>query len=165
MEEEIFPSGRSIMKPDELEEERRLAYVAITRAKDRLFMIHTRERLFYGKQMYNPPSRFISEIDEEYKNDEVAKEKARAKAEISEKPRKARVSEELFTRSAAVSNVRRPRPAGEALCAGDRVKHMIFGEGTVISAEAMGSDILYQIAFDTVGTKKFMGTYAKLTKI
>ena len=165
MEEDLFPGSRSVMVAEELEEERRLAYVAITRAKDRLYMIHTRERLFYGRTMYNPQSRFIGEIDAEYKNEEAPKPKEKPKSEYGEKTRKIRVSNELFSRSAISANVGKTQSSGVTFRAGDRVKHMTFGEGTVLSAKAMGADILYEIAFDTVGTKKLMATYAKLTKV
>lgn len=164
MEEELFPSARSVMIPEELEEERRLAYVAITRAKDRLYMIHTRERLFYGRTMYNPQSRFIGEIALEYKDQEIPKQKEKTKPEQSDKPRKIRISNELFARSAIAANVGKAQSSGETFAAGDRVKHITFGEGTVLSAKAMGADILYEIAFDNVGTKKLMATYAKLSK-
>ncbi|MGN1095270.1 MAG: ATP-dependent helicase, partial [Eubacteriales bacterium] len=164
MEEELFPSSRSVMSAEELEEERRLMYVAITRAKDRLFMLHTRERLFYGRTMYNPKSRFIDEIDAEYKNEEVPKEKPKFRTEFGEKTRKIRISDELFSRSAISGNVGKTKSSGQTFSAGERVKHITFGEGTVLSAKAMGADILYEIAFDRVGTKKLMATYAKLTK-
>ena len=165
MEEEIFPSSRSVAIPEELEEERRLAYVAITRAKDKLFILHTRERLFYGRTMFNPPSRFIGEIDAEYKNEEAVKEKPKFRTEFGEKTKKIRISDELFSRSAISSNVGKTRSSGTTFSQGDRVKHITFGEGTVLSAKAMGADILYEVAFDNVGTKKLMATYAKLTKI
>ena len=164
MEEEIFPSGRSVLQAEELEEERRLAYVAITRAKDRLFMVHAKERLFYGKTMYNPPSRFIGEIDAEFKNEEAPKEKPKPKTEFGEKTRKVRVSNELFSRSAVAANVGKTSVSSVTFRPGDRVKHLMFGEGTVLSAKKMGADIWYEIAFDKVGTKNLMATYAKLTK-
>ena len=164
MEEEIFPSGRSVMQAEELEEERRLAYVAITRAKDRLFMIHAKERLFYGRTMYNPLSRFIGEIDAQFKNEEVPKEKPKPKTEFGEKTRKVRISDELFSRSAVAANVGKTGVSGVTFRPGDRVKHLMFGEGTVLSAKKMGADIWYEIAFDKVGTKNLMATYAKLTK-
>jgi DNA helicase-2/ATP-dependent DNA helicase PcrA len=164
MEEEIFPSGRSVMQAEELEEERRLAYVAITRAKDRLFMIHAKERLFYGKTMYNPASRFIDEIDAEFKNEDAPKEKPKPKTEFGEKTRKVRISDELFSRSAVAANVGKTSVSGVTFRPGDRVKHLMFGEGTVLSAKKMGADIWYEIAFDKVGTKNLMATYAKLTK-
>jgi DNA helicase-2/ATP-dependent DNA helicase PcrA len=164
MEEEIFPSGRAVLQAEELEEERRLAYVAITRAKDRLFMVHARERLFYGKTMYNPVSRFIEEIDAEFKNEDVPKEKPKPKTEFGEKTRKIRISDELFSRSAVAASVGKTSVSGVTFRPGDRVKHLMFGEGTVLSAKKMGADIWYEIAFDKVGTKNLMATYAKLTK-
>ena len=128
-------------------------------------LAHTRERLFYGRTMYNPQSRFIGEIDAEYKNEEAPKPKEKPKSEYGEKTRKIRVSNELFSRSAISANVGKTQSSGVTFRAGDRVKHMTFGEGTVLSAKAMGADILYEIAFDNVGTKKLMATYAKLTKV
>ncbi|MBE6654818.1 MAG: ATP-dependent DNA helicase PcrA [Ruminococcaceae bacterium] len=165
MEEDLFPSARAVMVAEELEEERRLAYVAITRAKDRLYMIHTRERLFYGRTMYNPQSRFIGEIAADYKNEDIPKPKEKPKTEYGEKTRKVRISNELFSRSAISANIGKAQSSVETFRSGDRVKHMAFGAGTVLSAKAMGADILYEIAFDSVGTKKLMATYAKLTKI
>ena len=128
-------------------------------------MIHTRERLFYGRTMYNPQSRFIGEIDAEYKNEEAPKPKEKPKSEYGEKTRKIRISNELFSRSAISANVGKTQSSGVTFGSGDRVKHITFGEGTVLSAKAMGADILYEIAFDNVGTKKLMATYAKLTKV
>ena len=145
-----------------MEEERRLAYVAITRAKDRLFLIASRERLLYGHTQYNVRSRFIDEIEKEYLAEEGTKPKARPHAEFGEN-KKVRISNELFERSsvsAAVGKTARP----ETLAVGDRVRHMTFGSGTVLSVREMGADILYEIAFDTVGTKKLMATYAKLKR-
>ena len=162
MEDGLFPGQQSMLSEDELEEERRLAYVAITRAKDRLFLIASRERLLYGHTQYNVRSRFIDEIEKEYLAEEGTKQKTRPHADFGEK-KKVRISNELFERSsvsAAVGKTARP----ETLAVGDRVRHMTFGSGTVLSVHEMGADILYEIAFDTVGTKKLMATYAKLKK-
>ena len=164
MEEGIFPGQQSAIDENELEEERRLAYVAITRAKVRLFMTHARERLLYGKPQYNPPSRFIKEIDEEYKEDvRILRPQTSGQSPYFAK-RQPHISAELFAKPSAVGNIGKAKQT-EVFSVGDRVCHAVFGAGTVLSVREMGADTLYEIAFDNVGTKKLMATYAKLRKI
>ncbi len=171
MEEGLFPGQQTLASgPDELEEERRLAYVAITRAKKRLFISHTKNRMLYGRTSYNPISRFAKEIPEELINVEdppVARYAQNgtktyiSAGEVQKTPvqKKPQVGVGLFA----------PQKTAEkgdmTLSAGDRVRHMSFGEGEIISARSMGADVLYEVAFDKVGTKKLMATYAKLKKI
>jgi putative ATP-dependent DNA helicase pcrA len=164
MEEGIFPSQMSNFSADELEEERRLAYVAITRAKERLYALCARERLLYGRTQYNPKSRFLDEIDEECKTEELAAPRPKFRTEFGEKTKKYVLSSEFTTKSALTGDVGKTK-SGETFLMGDRVSHYMFGEGTVMSVREMGADILYEIAFDTVGTKKLMATYAKLRRV
>ncbi|MCQ2435739.1 MAG: UvrD-helicase domain-containing protein [Clostridia bacterium] len=163
MEESIFPGSQAVMVPDELEEERRLAYVAITRARDRLYLLNARERLLYGHTLYNERSRFIGEIGKEYISDESLKQKQKFRAEFGEKTRRVAISDELLTRSSVGSSVGMTHTV-EFFSAGDRVRHITFGAGTVMSALELGADVMYEIAFDDAGTKKLMATYAKLKK-
>ena len=163
MEENLVPGTQSLMSPSEIEEERRLAYVAITRARDRLFMSYAKERLMYGRTQYNAPSRFISEIGDDDKEEDVPRARPKFRTEFGEKTRRVHISEQLTKRSPISAGVGRTQ-SGETFAAGDRVKHLTFGAGTVLSAREMGADILYEIAFDSVGTKKLMATYAKLKK-
>jgi DNA helicase II / ATP-dependent DNA helicase PcrA len=181
-EENIFPGMQSTFYPDDLEEERRLAYVAITRAKERLYCLHVRERMLYGRTQYNQPSRFVKEIPDEYlESDQLKKQQAAAEAKAAakleeenednsskspsrrERARKNIISKEFFKKAdSASSNV---RPNGiVAFETGDTVTHASFGRGEILSATLMGADILYEIAFDNSGTKKLMATYAKLKK-
>ena len=162
MEDGLFPSQQSAFSPDELEEERRLAYVAITRAKERLFLIGARERVMYGRTQYNVRSRFIDEIDPAFLTSDMPRPKQRPRLNLTEK-KKVNISNELFSRSAVSENVGRSASL-ESFSIGDRVRHMTFGSGTILSVREMGSDIMYEIAFDNVGTKKLMATYAKLKK-
>ena len=164
MEEGIFPSQMSNFSADELEEERRLAYVAITRAKERLYALCARERLLYGRTQYNQKSRFLDEIDEEYKTEALAAPRPKFRTEFGEKTKKYVLSSEFTTKSALTGDVGKTK-SGETFLMGDRVSHYMFGEGTVMSVREMGADILYEIAFDTVGTKKLMATYAKLKRV
>ena len=163
MEDGIFPGMQSILgSVAEIEEERRLAYVAITRAKRELFVTHAQSRLLYGKTQYNPPSRFLDEIPKELLNEEMPRRRAFATANedfpdtYQSAPRFERVT---------IGQPLRKGGAGETFSAGDRVHHMTFGDGEVLSVKSMGADTLYEIVFDTVGTKKLMASFAKLKRI
>ena len=159
LEEGIFPGMQSTISDEEIEEERRLAYVAITRAKDKLYLTHTRERLMYGRTQFNPISRFISEIDEScvVSDDENS---LREQSQYSEYSKKNSFSKEFYKKP-----VSKPAsPSFERFAPGDSVVHPTFGQGTVLSAREMGTDILYEIMFDNVGIKKLMATYAKLKR-
>ncbi|MBQ7124749.1 MAG: UvrD-helicase domain-containing protein [Clostridia bacterium] len=161
VEEGIFPSVQTTAFPEELEEERRLAYVAITRAKDELFCIHVRERLMFGRTQYNQLSRFISEIPEECIEIKLPRG-AEFGSREQVKQKKNVISREFFIQPAVKATV--GNKTFERFKVGDRVSHMTFGEGVIMSAREMGTDVLYEIAFDNYGTKKLMATYAKLKR-
>ncbi len=173
MEDNIFPSFQTIMNPTEIEEERRLAYVAITRAKKNLIVTHVRERMINGRTSNNNISRFIGEIPEEYKD--VSEDVVNTNELRQRMPRPPKVKpvnhfveetkKPVTTMASIAKKIESTNPTTESFGTGDRVKHMTFGEGTVLSAKPMGKDTLYEIAFDGVGTKKLMATYAKLKKI
>lgn len=164
-EENIFPSYRAQLDMNEVEEERRLAYVAITRAKKRLFISHTRQRLLYGSTQRNKLSRFVGEIpvkdienvDHTLHTEPVQRAQKPARTGYLQKETRQAQVEKMAARIAAAHT--------ESFAAGDRVKHKVFGEGTVVSARPMGNDCLLEIAFDTVGTKKIMANFAKVEKI
>lgn len=184
MEEGIFPSLQALAEPAELEEERRLAYVAITRAKNELFILRAKMRTMYGRTQFNAPSRFIDDIPPEYINEEREYERdnipdgkvpfrasfdeegnvtysSSAMRPTSSRPKMSSISQDRLT----VNKTAAPkRSAGESFDSGDRVLHPVFGEGEVISVKQMGADRLYEVVFDRVGTKKLMGSYAKLRK-
>lgn len=165
MEEGIFPGIMSVNNPDELEEERRLAYVAMTRAKEQLYMLHTDERMFFGKTQRNPPSMFLGEIAEEFVDAEpIKKTPVQTKQEIQPvTKRKHPLSAEVTRPSSEIGSVGKTT-GYERFAPGDKVRHMTFGEGVVLTVTEMGADILYEIVFDKVGTKKLMATYAKLRR-
>lgn len=160
-EDGIFPSVQSAMDPEELEEERRLAYVAITRAKERLYCVHVRERMIFGKTQFNPRSRFIDEIPEELVDLGYI---PKPDPEQSPRSKKPVISREFFKKADIASEIGRSETS-EQFEVGDRVRHYNFGEGEIITVKPMGADIMYEIIFDTAGTKKLMATYAKLRKI
>lgn len=160
-EDGIFPSLQSAINPEELEEERRLAYVAITRAKERLYCIHVRERMIFGKTQFNPRSRFIDEIPEEIIDfGYIAKPDPEKPANRQRKPA---ISREFYKTADLAAGVGKTDSV-ETFKVGDRVSHITFGEGEIISVKPMGADLLYEIMFDSVGMKKLMATYAKLKK-
>lgn len=159
-EDGIFPSLQAASDPEELEEERRLAYVAITRAKERLYCVHVRERMIFGRTQFNPRSRFIDEIPQDIIDLGYMPKLEPGATSRSKKPT---ISKE-FLKSADLASDVGKAGAIERFDAGDKVTHPIFGAGEILSAKQMGGDILYEIMFDKVGTKKLMATYAKLKK-
>ena len=164
MEEGLFPSMQSITATNaEVEEERRLAYVAITRAKKELFIIHANQRMLYGRTQFNPESRFLKEIpshliDREKSPYDREKKPVHSYSDtIGNKPH--------YDTLTISSPQKKPVASQSVLQVGDRVFHASFGEGDIISVKKMGADWLYEVVFDRVGTKKLMATYAKLKKI
>ncbi len=164
MEEGIFPGQRSIGSLSELEEERRLAYVAITRARKKLYISKTSQRMLFGMTSRNLTSRFVKEIDDALIEtvDAAARESKPAQAKYTNAP--------TFGSMGLAKQIKSKQPAkvaansGLIFRVGDRVKHNIFGEGTVLKVIPMASDNMLEVAFDKVGTKKLMANYAKITK-
>ena len=167
LEEGIFPSQQSFLSDFELEEERRLAYVAVTRAKERLYLTHTHERLLYGKTQYNRPSRFLSEIPKELLELDPAdmpQKKPFLQSVFRTEKKKPPVSSEMRGKPTVYANTQNKQPL-ERFSPGDVVTHTVFGNGMIISVKPVGPDVLYEIAFDNAGTKKMMGTYAKIKRV
>ncbi len=158
MEQDIFPGFKAQLDTSELEEERRLAYVAITRAKEKLYITHVKNRMLFGSTRFSPVSQFVKEIPSHLIENAVTAVDKMSEAEA----RAVFEAKKTFDRTTA------PRPqvraATEQFAAGDGVIHSKFGRGIVLSATKMGADMLYEVAFDTEGTKKLMGTFAKLKR-
>ncbi|MBQ5335482.1 MAG: UvrD-helicase domain-containing protein [Oscillospiraceae bacterium] len=160
IEDGIFPSRRSMDSEEELQEERRLAYVAITRAKKRLYITTASYRTLHGRTDRSTPSMFLREIEPEaIEQKNRAGDFARPSAEIR--------FHGITGGAAGTAPVRKTADSGTAasFSAGDRVRHGSFGEGTVLSVTPMGGDCLLEIVFDKVGTKKIMANYARLRKL
>ncbi len=173
MEDGIFPGMQNIVgSTEDMEEERRLAYVALTRAKEQIYIFHTGTRLLYGQTQHNPISRFVSEIPEkliEKKGYESYYTPPTQSAKVYYQDTSYSIKQPAY-KSEPISigkpyNTPRKSASGELFAAGDRVRHMTFGDGEIISVKPMGADTLYEVVFDNVGTKKLMATYAKLKKI
>jgi DNA helicase-2/ATP-dependent DNA helicase PcrA len=156
LEEGIFPGQNSAYYPDELEEERRLAYVGITRAKEKLHMSYARSRMLFGSTVYNRPSRFIAEIPEEFKL------QAESRPRFERPKAHAAVKQAIMNERPGVSV---QKSEGVNYSVGEMVSHNTFGTGLVLSVKPMGGDTLIEIAFDSYGTKKLMANFAKLKKI
>ncbi len=167
MEDGLFPGMQSIGSEADMEEERRLAYVAVTRAKSRLFITHVRDRLLYGRTQFNPISRFVSEIPSELLDAEKPQKTQSTGAAFS-RPRTAYApfGAAGASRTAATATSAPPKKTApaESFSAGETVIHATFGRGVILSVKPMGGDILYEIVFDTVGTKKIMATYARMKR-
>lgn len=163
-EDNVFPSIMSINSASDMEEERRLAYVAITRAKKKLYITHTGYRLLYGHTSANRLSTFVREIPEEYC--EIKEEKPKnnfARGMSFARPvQKSFLKEQSEKmKSAAAINT----AAGEHFEVGDRVRHKVFGEGTVTEVKPVGGDAIITINFDTKGVKPVMKNNARMEKI
>lgn len=162
MEDNIFPSSRSLESEADTEEERRLAYVAVTRAKEKLYLTHAEERMLYGRTDRNRISRFIKELPADCIEKQAEETKASPYLNGYEKPHSMSLQQQLAQRKADKSNF---SVNTETFAPGDRVLHKIFGEGTVLSSKPMANDTLVEIAFDNRGTKKIMANYTKIKKI
>ena len=166
MEEGLFPGNQVMYDPSELEEERRLCYVAITRAKMGLTISYAKQRMLYGRTNASLPSRFLKEIPEDL---------TVRKGGMQSAPSSYGYQRTQYPRQ----NVEMPyKPSGEFYAArssqtstalldwkkGDMVRHTAFGKGMILSVIKMGGDALLEIAFDELGTKKLMANFAKLKK-
>ena len=162
MEEGLFPSIRS-MTDDEIEEERRLCYVGITRAKKHLTVSHAGYRNRYGSGGYTMPSRFLEEIPMDYLN-ALVKEPERIQ-EVPQKKKDYRFYDDTQSLLAALSKDKeQKKAASSAYKPGDVVTHKKFGKGMILSVTPTGSDVQLEIAFDDHGTKTLLGSFTKLTK-
>ena len=172
-EEGLFPSNRCLNEPDELEEERRLCYVAITRARQNLVISYARQRMLYGRTTTNLPSRFVDELPAEsvkrlgapkpsYSQPEPRQYGSFGRVSIygdayndfSQIPVRPRPQKDYSVHT-------QPRPAQKVnFAAGEMVQHKAFGRGMILTVLPMGSDALLEIAFDGVGTKRLMANTA-----
>lgn len=189
-EEGIFPGFQTIMNPEEIQEERRLAYVAITRAKESLYITHVHQRMLNGATQYNQKSRFageippwlVSESDDTfgtYGDYQSIGERYYERPKVAPSMPRQSGGNPIYNRNAPGSGYgtgadraaysgtfssSKPASGLFSFEKGDRVRHATFGAGTILSVRAMGGDMLYEVEFDTVGTKKLMASFARLKK-
>ncbi len=169
-EDGLFPGMRAIGDPEEMEEERRLCYVAITRAKQTLTITHAKQRMIYGRTNAAMPSRFLKEIPEECI---VRKGGTRLRAEPSgygsgsgyRRPvshRESMIRQEIQRSEVSSLTGKTTSPECPEFNKGDMVVHTAFGKGMVLSVMKMANDALLEIAFDEIGTKKLMARTASV---
>ncbi|WP_279082456.1 DNA helicase PcrA [Lactobacillus apis] len=169
MEDGLFPLSRALLEDDQLEEERRLAYVGITRAKEKLFLTNAYSRMMFGRMQNNPPSRFLEEIDvddldmqnsvpEGVRNSDFQVQTAPF-ANVDERARA-----QVYTPKA--------KPAGGAIGAekkgwnvGDQVEHKAWGHGVVTKVNGEGEDMELDIAFPNKGIKRLLAAFAPIKKV
>ena len=194
MEEGLFPGNQVMYDPSEIEEERRLCYVGITRAREKLYITNARTRMLYGNTSLTRPSRFINEIPEELTDSNLnapvrsaygssfgsssyssggsfGSGSGYSSVRNENKTYQPRQSKPQTTASGfsrggfCQSPAKSSAPVNLDFKVGDSVKHKVFGEGLIIGAKSVGGDMVLEIAFDTVGTKKIMAKIAKLEKL
>jgi DNA helicase-2/ATP-dependent DNA helicase PcrA len=185
-EEGIFPHNRALLDPAELEEERRLAYVGLTRARERLLVSHAWQRMLFGQSQYNPPSRFLAEVPAELfdrqGNVDSGSDHGRVfgrtstdwnDAELPAYKRRNDDDDDSFGRSYGRRAERAVRTAAEprntdhlvGLKPGDDVMHAVFGEGVVIEIKGTGDKTEVTVRFRDKGTKHLALAWAPLTKL
>jgi len=168
MEDGIFPSSNCMASSDELEEleeERRLCYVAITRAKEKLYISNATQRTLYGKTTYQVPSRFISEINKEQIKNMKKSAKTSIGGFIASNKKKPMINMSSSKSASTTPENTKTQIVLEEFSKGDVVYHKKFGRGIVINSKKYGKDTLVEVAFDTVGTKQLMANFAKLERI
>lgn len=162
MEESVFPGNQSVYSEEDLEEERRLAYVGITRAKEKLYLLNARRRMLYGTTNRNQASRFLREIPLSVMDD-ITVQSYVPHSKFGSFTQPAHGSSSSAAHK--FGQVGGASASAQNYSAGDTVRHKAFGTGVVLSARAMGNDTMLEVAFDRAGTKKLMANYAKLEKI
>ena len=160
-EEGLFPSLPAIGEAGQMEEERRLAYVAITRARRRLYITCARQRMIYGQTASHRVSRFVDEIppedlDRPYTSLGGDSYFDFADVEVQEKPRKMTFYGRPVTAEPAIRPPKKQPAARPSFRLGDRVRHRAFKDGTIVKLTPMGGDHLVEIEFDDVGLKRLM---------
>ena len=161
LEEGICPHIRSMQTEEGIEEERRLCYVGITRAMDRLFMTYAMSRGLFGTTNHNPPSRFLDELPEDVERNDTASGVVTPYADL---PRQSVMKAPVLTRQASKTVVTKPNPALMDLKAGDRVHHPAFGGGKVLSLSGKGDGLVAEIDFGGKGIKRIALKYAAMKK-
>lgn len=174
MEEGLFPLSRASESDDELEEERRLAYVGMTRAEEQLYLTAARSRLLYGRYQHNAPSRFVSEIDQSLIEHVGQSFQSVIRSQNTRQQGRKRSSQ------AARNVLLSQRPKGGSTGAlkkkvtkntdtdytvGDKVDHRAWGVGTVVNVKGSGSDALLSIAFESQGIKELLASFAPISKV
>ncbi|MCB1258254.1 MAG: ATP-dependent DNA helicase PcrA, partial [Microthrixaceae bacterium] len=170
MEESVFPHMRSLTEPRELEEERRLCYVGITRAREKLYLTHAWQRNLYGGTQYNAPSRFLTEIPADLMDMPAASRENRPKSSFGG-GRRRDWSSTSWTSDDSSSSVASPPPKRQPnrvedgrFKIGDDVIHNVWGDGVVLAVSGTGDKTEAVVNFASVGEKRLLLAWAPLEK-
>lgn len=163
MEQGVFPGNRSLSTPQDLEEERRLAYVALTRAKEKLTLTTAASRMLFGMTMRNPPSQFLEEIDKSLLEEKTSRRQSKRGIPAGNAESVQSIS--LLQQQMAASKKRVYQAQPKEFHVGERVRHAVFGDGTVLSITKMANDAMLEVGFDLVGTKRLMASHPKIKKL
>ena len=171
MENGIFPSENNLFERESLEEERRLAYVGLTRAKEKLYLTHAASRMLYGQTRRNRVSQFLTEVPEK-----LTEQKGRQPGGMFSRPSSQpqsgmnKSSSSFYSSAPKKKSIdfgfsrteqKKETKSGCTLKVGDTVRHKVFGTGVVLQLTPMANDTMLTVAFDKAGTKKIMFNYAK----
>ena len=179
MEEELFPHSRSMDDPEQMEEERRLCYVGVTRAKERLYLLYTFRRTLYGESNVREPSRFLRDIPQQLVRGQEQERAPRQERLGLEAGRFRGQAGDSFTsfspqrmagppaggRPTRPASAERPGPSAPRFQTGDEVNHEVFGQGVVIESKPAGADEQVTVAFAGVGLKRLMASLAPMEKV
>ena len=168
LEEGVFPHMRSLEKREQLEEERRLCYVGLTRAKEELYLSWARQRSQFLGTAYNPPSRFLKEIPETlfaFNPKPSGSPLSTFDPDIERRDRQGSVPDRLWHEGPRPPREVARRKEEASYRAGQRVRHPQFGEGVVLRVSGEGDEAVIEIAFPNVGPRKLMLSYAKLERV
>jgi DNA helicase-2/ATP-dependent DNA helicase PcrA len=180
LEEGLFPHARSMGEPEEMEEERRLLYVGVTRAKDQLILLHTFRRTLYGESDLREPSRFLRDIPghlikgrEDRKDTREAQSHARSGhlPGQGQRPAFTQPRRDMPTLSPTAAPPRQDAPALSTTAArlrfhtGDEVEHQVFGKGVVVESRMSGGDEQVTVAFAGAGLKRLIASLAPMDKV
>lgn len=162
MEQGVFPGNRSMDSQEDLEEERRLAYVALTRAKKKLTLTTAASRMLFGTTMRNPQSQFLTEIDRSLLKQETS-QKQSLRGISAQKPES--LQSISLQQQMAASKPKKYQAVPKVFHVGERVRHASFGDGTVLAITKMANDAMLEVGFDQVGTKRLMASHPKIKKL
>lgn len=164
MEENLFPLSRSLMEESELEEERRLAYVGITRAEERLYLTNAFSRTLYGRTQYNRASRFLEEIGEELLESTSSRPTQSMPSRSNFQPK---IFKPVYQQpeQKVVSSKQETGGDSNEWKAGDKVNHKIWGTGTVVRVSGKAKDVELDVAFTQQGIKRLLAAFAPIEKI
>ena len=161
MEEGILPHMRALDEPGQLQEERRVCYVGMTRAQERLYLTHARRRMSYGNLRANPPSRFLGDLPEADVQMPLGATRAVGASTGDSAPR----TGAGLRAAAAARQAEQPEATEPSFAPGDRVHHATFGNGVVIACELVPGDQQVTVAFEGKGVKKLMLSFAPLRAV